>query len=67
MDLESGEKLLAAVAISQKGVVVSGIGRASKPQEVSLSATNLAPHFQKRARKGRALEAKIKPDGLRPN
>jgi topoisomerase-4 subunit A len=67
MDLEKGEKLLAVQAISQKGVTVSGIGRASKPQEVSLSATNLAPHIGKRARKGRKLESKLKPDGLKVN
>jgi topoisomerase-4 subunit A len=48
-------------------VTVSGIGRAAKPQEVSLSATNLAPHIQKRARKGKALESKLKPSGLRAN
>jgi len=61
MDLEPNEKLLAAQPISQKGVVVSGTGRGGKAQEVSLSATALAPHIGKRARKGKALESKIKP------
>ena len=67
MDLEPGEKLLAVQTISQKGVTVAGIGRAAKPQEVSLSATNLAPHINKRARKGRVLESKLKPVSLRAN
>ncbi|QJQ04674.1 DNA topoisomerase IV subunit A [Undibacterium piscinae] len=60
MELEDKETLLAAKAISQKGVKVSGIGRAAKPQEVNLSATSLALHIGKRARKGKALESKIK-------
>jgi topoisomerase-4 subunit A len=64
MELEKNEKLLAAQPISQKGVVVSGTGRGGKPQEVSLSAAALAPHIGKRARKGKALEAKIKPVAL---
>jgi topoisomerase-4 subunit A len=67
MDLEPGEKLLAVQVISQKGVTVSGIGRAAKPQDISLSAANLAPHIQKRARKGRALDSKLKPSALKAN
>lgn len=66
MDLEGTEKLLAAQPISQRGVLVTGIGRGGKPQEVSLSASGLAPHIGKRARKGRALESKIKPAALAP-
>ncbi|HYC43786.1 MAG TPA: DNA topoisomerase IV subunit A [Noviherbaspirillum sp.] len=65
MDLEKNEKLVAAQPISQKGVVVSGTGRGGKAQEVSLSAAALAPHIGKRARKGKALESKIKPAALR--
>jgi topoisomerase-4 subunit A len=60
MELEDKEKLLSAKAISQKGVKVSGIGRAAKPQEVNLSNSSLAIHIGKRARKGKALESKIK-------
>ena len=67
MELDSNEKLIAAQTISQKGVTVSGTGRAAKPQEVSLSATQLAPHINKRARKGKPLEAKLKPLALRAN
>ncbi|WP_420475842.1 DNA topoisomerase IV subunit A [Noviherbaspirillum sp. ST9] len=64
MDLETNEKLVAAQPISQRGVSVSGTGRGGKAQEVSLSASALAPHIGKRARKGKALESKIKPAGL---
>ncbi len=64
MDLEKNEKLLAAQPISQKGVVVAGTGRASKLQEVSLSAAGLSNHIGKRARKGKLLEAKLKPIAL---
>ncbi|WP_295760794.1 DNA topoisomerase IV subunit A [Undibacterium sp.] len=60
MELEANEKLLGVKAISQKGVKISGIGRASKPQELLLSASSLALHIGKRARKGKLLESKIK-------
>jgi len=66
MELEKGEKLVAAQPISQRGVIVSGIGRGGKAQEVMLSASGLAIHIGKRARKGKALEAKIKPAALAP-
>jgi len=64
MELEPKEKLLAAQPISQRGVVVTGIGRGGKAQELALSASGLAPHIGKRARKGKALESKIKAAGL---
>jgi len=66
MELEDKETLIAARPISQKGVIVSGIGRASTPQEERLSASALAVHFGKRARKGKALATKIKPVSLTP-
>lgn len=66
MELEDKETLIAAQPISQKGVIVSGIGRASKPQEERLSASALAVHFGKRARKGKALATKLKPTTLTP-
>ncbi|HEV7814141.1 MAG TPA: DNA topoisomerase IV subunit A [Janthinobacterium sp.] len=64
MELDKNEKLLGAQPISQKGVLVAGIGRGAKPQEVRLSASSLAEHIGKRARKGKALESKIKPSTL---
>ena len=64
MELEKNEKLLAAQPISQRGVVVSGIGRGAKAQEILLSASGLTPHIGKRARKGKALDSKIKATTL---
>ena len=61
IDLDAKDKLLAVQPITQRGVVVSGIGRASKPQDASLGATALAEHFGKRAKKGKTLAAKLKP------
>lgn len=61
MELEKDEKLLAVQPISQKGAIVSGIGRAGKDQDVTLSASGLAEHIGKRARKGKALASKLKP------
>jgi topoisomerase-4 subunit A len=64
MELEPREKLLAAQPISQRGVIVTGTGRGGKAQEVALSASGLAPHIGKRARKGKALESRVKAAGL---
>ena len=64
MDLEPKEKLLAALPITQRGVVVGGTGRGGKAQEVPLGATGLAHHIGKRARKGKTLESKLKATGL---
>jgi topoisomerase-4 subunit A len=64
MDLEKDEKLIGALPITQRGVVVHGTGRGGKVQEVALSASSLALHIGKRARKGKALESKLKPLGL---
>ncbi|MGE5649945.1 MAG: DNA topoisomerase IV subunit A, partial [Bacillota bacterium] len=64
MELEKNEKLVTAQPISQKGVTVSGIGRGGKAQQLNLSASALAEHIGKRARKGKALESKIKPSAL---
>ncbi|RBA23684.1 DNA topoisomerase IV subunit A [Herminiimonas fonticola] len=66
MELEKNEKLLAAQPISQRGVVVSGMGRGAKAQEILLSASGLAVHIGKRARKGKGLESKIKATTLTP-
>ena len=64
MELEPKEKLLAAQPVSQRGVIVTGIGRGGKAQEVALSASGLAPHIGKRARKGKALESRVKAAAL---
>ncbi|MGV8899501.1 MAG: DNA topoisomerase IV subunit A [Burkholderiaceae bacterium] len=64
MALEDHEKLLAAQTINQNGLIVSGIGRGGKAQTVTLKATALTAHIAKRARKGKALESKMKADAL---
>ena len=64
MDLEPREKLQAVQPITQKGVVVFGIGRGGKAQQVALSASGLAVHINKRARKGKPLESNLKANGL---
>ena len=66
MELEDKEKLLAVQPITQKGVTVSGIW-ATKPRDVPLSASGLAPHIGKRARKGKPLVAKVKVQDLKAN
>jgi topoisomerase-4 subunit A len=65
MELDTGEKLLAAQPISKQGVTLSGAGRAGKAQELALSGVALKPHIGKRARKGKALEGtRLKPTAL---
>ena len=66
MELEAKEKLAAAQPITQKGVTVQGTWAGGKPRDVDLSASGLAAHFGKRARKGKALEAKVKALTLKP-
>ncbi|SHG35288.1 DNA topoisomerase IV subunit A [Massilia sp. CF038] len=65
MELEAKEKLAAVQPITQKGVTVVGTWAGGKPREVDLSASGLAVHFGKRARKGKALEAKVKALALK--
>lgn len=67
MDLADKEKLVAACAITDKGVTVQGIGNAQKAKEDRMGPTVLAPHFGKRARKGKPMPVRIKPTGLLPN
>jgi topoisomerase-4 subunit A len=66
MDLDAKEKLLAAQPISQKGVNVLGTWAGDKPRVVELFASGLEPHFGKRAKKGKALSAKLKATDLAP-
>jgi topoisomerase-4 subunit A len=64
MGLDKNEQLVAAQPISQKGVLVAGIGRGAKPQEIRLVASGLGEHIGKRANKGKMLDSKIKPATL---
>ena len=66
IELEPKETLISAQPISQKGVIVHGTWAGNKPREVELIASGLAVHFGKRARKGKALAAKVKALFLKP-
>jgi topoisomerase IV subunit A len=69
MELEPKEKLVAACAITQKGVTVLGTGNANKPKEERMTPNALAEgeHFGKRAKKGKPMPTRIKPTGLVAN
>ncbi|MBB3220653.1 DNA topoisomerase IV subunit A [Pseudoduganella umbonata] len=69
MELEPKEKLVAACAITQKGVTVLGIGNAQKAKEERMTPNALAEgeHFGKRAKKGKPMPTRIKPTGLLAN
>jgi topoisomerase-4 subunit A len=62
--LESGERLLAAIPIGKRGVIVAGTSRAGKDASVLLSSAALQPHFGRRATKGHKLAARLSPLGL---
>ena len=64
MELEPKEKMLAAQPITQKGVNVVGTWSGDKARTVELFASGLEPHFGKRARKGKALSARLKAQDL---
>jgi topoisomerase-4 subunit A len=46
--------------------MVLGAGRGGKPQELRLTTADVKAHIAKRARKGKALESRIKPSALAP-
>jgi len=64
MELEPKEKMLAAQPITQKGVNVVGTWSGDKARTVELFASGLEPHYGKRARKGKALLARLKAQDL---
>jgi topoisomerase-4 subunit A len=67
MSLDDGEKLVAAIACSNAGVVVSGTTRTGKVSDVVVSGAELEAHRGHRARKGILLKSRVKPGGLRRN
>ena len=64
MDLNIGERLLAAKPISAEGVLVTGIGRGNKPREEVVKKNHLQYHLGHRARKGKALDVRWKVKAL---
>ncbi|HYM47348.1 MAG TPA: DNA gyrase subunit A, partial [Burkholderiaceae bacterium] len=62
MDLDESEKLLAALPISQEGVIIAATrGAAGKAVEVRLMGAALAAQRGHRARKGKLVDSKLKP------
>ncbi len=55
---------LAAVAVGADNFVVCGTGRGGKPTEWKLPGKDVADYRGQRARKGHAIAAKLKPNGL---
>ena len=64
--LEDKETLLSALPISEQGLTVSGVARGGKPYTENLTGRQLADYAGKRARKGKALDIKGKPNRLVP-
>lgn len=64
MQLDAGEKLLDAVVIDDRGVIVKGTGRGGKAREALVSRRSFAEHTFKRARKGRVLDVSWKAERL---
>ena len=60
MDLDKAERLQSAIAVGSAGAVIFGLGRAGKPTEAALDAKTLKSFSANRARKGHALEPKLK-------
>lgn len=60
MDLDKAERLQSAIAVGPSGAIISGLGRAGKPTEAALDAKTLKSFTANRARKGHALEPKLK-------
>lgn len=67
IDLETGEKLVATLPITPNGVVVQGVGRGQKKQELNIGPRLIEEYRGKRARRGRRVEAKWKFTGLAPS
>ncbi len=58
--------LLDVSPVSESGLMIAGEGRAGKWTELAMTRKDLLVHVGKRARKGKALEAKLKAKQLRP-
>ncbi|BDW11059.1 DNA topoisomerase 4 subunit A [Polynucleobacter sp. SHI8] len=60
MDLDAKESLQSAIAFGPKGLQMDGLGRSGKPTSVNVSYKTLMDFKAQRARKGHAIEPKLK-------
>lgn len=65
MGLEKGEKLVAVAVANQPTVTVYGVARGNKPREITIAQKDMQHYAGHRARMGRVLPDKLKPQGLR--
>jgi topoisomerase-4 subunit A len=62
MDLDDGEKLLAALPVAKTGAVLHATrGTAGKPVDIALAGPALEAQRGHRARKGKLVDSKLKP------
>ncbi|MBY4948726.1 DNA topoisomerase IV subunit A [Cupriavidus respiraculi] len=66
IELEPKETLLQAVPVGAPGLMLSGAGRGGKATSQKLAGQALLPYVGKRARKGKAVEAKLKDMRIDP-
>jgi topoisomerase-4 subunit A len=67
MDLEAKESLQSAIAFGNQGLQMEGLGRAGKATVVHISYKTLMDFKAQRARKGHAIEPKLKEARLLQN
>ncbi len=65
MDLEPKERLQSAICFGGSGLLMDGIGRASKPTSVHITYKTLMSFQAQRARKGHAIDPKLKEASLK--
>jgi topoisomerase-4 subunit A len=64
VDLDKKEALLQALVCGDDGVVLSGIGRAGKPMDETLTVRALGEYRAARGRKGKVIEPRRKDPQL---
>jgi len=64
MGLVKGESLLDVMPAGPKGIMVNAVGRNGKVHEIKLNAAGIQPFISKRARKGKIIDSKNKPESL---
>ena len=65
MGLEDGEKLVQAIVSDRPSLIVSGIARNGKAKDVTIAAERMQHYAGHRARMGRVLPDKLKPQAIR--